>query len=412
MLQDLQILYLYENHLNSTIPFSIGNIKGLLHLGMSFNELSGSLPESFSNLVSLEETYLSHNQLTGHIPEYLGCLSNQTDLALRYNRFTGPIPSSLGNLSNLNVLYLNDNLLTGELPETIFGLKNLQILFVSENKLSGSLSPLLGNLTSLTSLNVSGNYLKGSLPSTVSGLVELTEFDVSDNLFSGTLPADAISALEKVDKLFFQVNKFKGPVIDISPLPALKYFDVGQNQFTGRINLGNSSSISVYGASKNCLSLDLGGACNSNTLQELYLNGLHQNEACQDPVTLFQYSEIVPSCLWRTRTLRKLYLAGNGLVGDLESFQLDNLMELNINSNRFRGSLPSSFKSKTQSYDVFDISRNIFAGEIDFHIEPNSSTRSTIFRADVNRLSGKLQKEVRDDVMYLDIFLSNTTLLI
>ena len=62
-------------------------------------------------MINLEILYLVENQLNSSIPPKIGQLKSLNDLSLYANNLRGSIPASLGNLSYLFFLYLNDNVL-------------------------------------------------------------------------------------------------------------------------------------------------------------------------------------------------------------------------------------------------------------------------------------------------------------
>ena len=79
-------------------------------------------------------------------------------------------------------------------------------------------------------------------------------------------------------------------------------------------------------------------------------------------------------------------LLGNGYTGKMDGFDLPNIYELSISNNRIRGFIPTSLNNQTM--DVFDISNNKIKGALDVVI--NSAYPNSTFKANVNRLSGRL----------------------
>ena len=124
----------------------------------------------------------------------------------------------------------------------------------------------------------------------------------------------------------------------------------------------------------------------------------------------------MPDCLLQMISLETLQLAGNGLRGDISKFDMPRVNVFSISGNKFRGELPSSIKNK--SFEVFDISNNQITGYLDMDISSASPANSsadtdvsassdgtTTFRADVNRLSGRLNLDpisTFNDVSVLD----------
>lgn len=68
ILQGLQNLNLFLNHLTGSVPTNIGNLKQLESLDLSINQLSVSIPQTLSALKSLSFLNLSFNKLSGTIP--------------------------------------------------------------------------------------------------------------------------------------------------------------------------------------------------------------------------------------------------------------------------------------------------------------------------------------------------------
>lgn len=100
----------------------------------------GAIPD-LSGLRSLEILDLSMNDFSGLFPSWVGNLTGLVGLGLAQNQFDeGEIPESLGNLNNLTWLYLQGANLKGEIPESIFELKLLQTLDISKNNISGNVS--------------------------------------------------------------------------------------------------------------------------------------------------------------------------------------------------------------------------------------------------------------------------------
>ena len=77
--------------------------------------------------------------MSGKIPDSLGQLKHLTDLDLSYNSLSGPIPSSLGNLSQMQTLLLGVNKLNGTVPKSHGLLSNLFAVSISHNFFTGSL---------------------------------------------------------------------------------------------------------------------------------------------------------------------------------------------------------------------------------------------------------------------------------
>ena len=93
------------------------------------------------NIISGAARTTHRNNLLGTIPKSLGRLRSLTVLKLSYNKLTGPIPLSLWSLSKLTNISLNNNALNGTISESHFrSLKILKYLDLSSNKLTYKIS--------------------------------------------------------------------------------------------------------------------------------------------------------------------------------------------------------------------------------------------------------------------------------
>jgi len=131
------------------------------------------------------------NGLTGTIPASLGNLKRLTTMRLSYNKLTGTIPDSLGNLKGLQLLTLYDNQLTGTIPASLGNLKSLQQMSFSVNQLNGTIPDSLGNIQSLRKLDLANNKLTGTIPSSICPHLHAGVLDdcyLGNNDFSCPLP--------------------------------------------------------------------------------------------------------------------------------------------------------------------------------------------------------------------------------
>ena len=114
---------LYYNQLSGSLPPELGNMRGLVHLGLGENQLTGSIPPELARLANLWILHLEGNALTGSIPPELGSLTRLESLLLQENNLTGGVPAALGSMSRLRRLELSNNEgLTGTLPAGLTGL--------------------------------------------------------------------------------------------------------------------------------------------------------------------------------------------------------------------------------------------------------------------------------------------------
>jgi hypothetical protein len=92
------------------------------------------------------------------------------------------------------------------------------------------------------------------------------------------------------------------------------------------------------------------------------------------------------------RTLKRLYIAGNGLSGNLETFEMPKLTTLIISSNRFTGTLATNIKY--HKFEVFDISSNQITGYLNTN---GTNYDHSEFRGDINRFSGPVNSNAMNE---------------
>ncbi len=159
-----------------------------------------SIPESIGQLKALQWLNLSFNRLTS-IPKCLGQLTALQSLNLSYNRLTS-VPECLGQLTALQTLSLSDNQLTS-VPEWLGQLTALQTLNLSYNRLT-SIPKCLGQLTALQTLSLSDNQLT-SVPKSLGQLTALQTLYLSDNQLTSV--PDSFLSLENLERLFLHGNE-------------------------------------------------------------------------------------------------------------------------------------------------------------------------------------------------------------
>jgi len=113
-----------------------------------------------------------------------------------------------------------------------------------------------------------------------------------------------------------------------------------------------------------------------------------------------------PSCIWSMRSLKQLYIAGNGLKGNLQNFDMSNLATLIINSNRFTGTL--SVNMSFHRFKVLDISSNQITGYLNSNWDPNENHDKIEFYADINRLSGPVNVKIIDLYAFVGVLSGNS----
>ncbi|KAL2254750.1 probable LRR receptor-like serine/threonine-protein kinase At2g16250 [Sesamum indicum] len=266
--------------------------------------------DGLQNLTFLSSFNASNFALPGSIPERLGLqLASLQVLDLRSCSISGAIPSTLGNLSSLVELYLSNNNLTGEVPSSLAQLVGLSVLDLSQNSLTGSIPGSFRVLGNLTLLDMSLNLLSGVIPPGIGALSRLRSLNLSRNSLSSSIPAQ------------------------LGDLSSLVDLDLGFNSLSGSVPL------------------NLRGLRN---LQRMMIGNNF-------------LSGLVPGNLFPPLTrLQFVVLSHNGFTGDFPNvlWSIPSLQFLDVSVNNFTGVLPDVSSSVNASAAVFNISQNLFYGNI------------------------------------------------
>lgn len=213
-LRRLQLIYLRNNQLQSTMSDAITNLPpdNLLGFDLSENLITGEVPSGLGLLLfnKLKAVQLSSNALTGSIPPNLKNASQLLMLNLANNHLTGSIPSEVGELSSMEYLYLGGNMLSGGIPGTLFNMSSLGILNVAVNMLGGVIEfpPYYRFSPSLWAIRMSQNLLEGDIPPALGNASNLIELDLSQNKFTGQIPA-SLGNLKALTYLILRGNNLQ-----------------------------------------------------------------------------------------------------------------------------------------------------------------------------------------------------------
>ncbi|KAL3505091.1 hypothetical protein ACH5RR_034932 [Cinchona calisaya] len=233
----LNFLAIDSNLFEGEIPESIGKLsKVLKRIYMGGNRIYGSIPSSIGQLRGLELLDMSYGSISGEIPLEIGKLEELRVLVLAGNHLSGKIPNSLGNLQKLNKIDLSKNQLLGSIPAVFENFQDLLSMDLSNNKLNGSIPPEILHLSSLsTFLNLSKNYLSGSLPEEVGFLKSVITIDISDNQLSGEIPK-SIGNCKSLQHLLLAKNLLSGQIPDtFEATRGLESLDLSSNQLSGAV---------------------------------------------------------------------------------------------------------------------------------------------------------------------------------
>ncbi|XP_039137553.1 MDIS1-interacting receptor like kinase 2-like [Dioscorea cayenensis subsp. rotundata] len=373
-LTKLNYFYLWGNYLNGSISHEIGNLLNLNEFEISNNHITGTIPPILGNLTELEIFSLRDNNISGSIPSLsssipssLGLLKGLIDLRLFNNFLSGSLPCEIANITNLFYFDLFNNSFSGVLPSTFseaayLSLKNatklvrvrlernqftgdvsksfgvhphLDYVDLSFNKLSGTLSPSWGACLNLTSLKISDNRISGLIPLEIGQLLKLRVLDISSNNLVGKIPRE-FGKLSYMFQLNMNNNHLTGTIPpEFGDLSSLEILDLSSNNLTGEI----------LARLENCFKLNLLKLCNNELSGAIpfQLGNLNMHEVL-DLSNNFFAGEIPPQ-LSKLIELRELNLSHNELIGHIpSSFQfMKGLSSLDLSNNSLEGPIPDNY---------------------------------------------------------------------
>uniref|UniRef100_A0A453A5Q1 non-specific serine/threonine protein kinase n=1 Tax=Aegilops tauschii subsp. strangulata TaxID=200361 RepID=A0A453A5Q1_AEGTS len=405
----LQVLDLYDNDLAGPLP-DAGKlpVKTLVHLDLGGNFFSGTIPRSFGSLEAVQFLSVAGNSLTGSIPPELGNLTSLRQLFLGYfNQFDGGIPAELGRLASLVHLDLASCGLQGGIPPALGALTRLDTLYLQTNQLNGTIPPELGNLTALRFLDVSNNALTGEVPPQLAALRELRLVNMFINRFRGGVP-EFLGDLEHLQVLKLWQNNFTGSIpAALGRAAPLQEVDLSTNRLTGEVprwlcargqlqilillnnflfgpvpeGLGDCPTLTRVRISNNYLTGELPRgflylpALTTVELQSNYLTG-HLPEDDSIPaeerkmlsllnLSSNRFNGSLPSSVGIFSSLQTLLLSGNQLAGGIppEVGRLKRLLKLDLSGNNLTGEVPGEIGECT-SLTFLDLSVNQLTGAI------------------------------------------------
>ncbi|XP_028779349.1 receptor like protein 21-like [Neltuma alba] len=437
-----------SNPLGDEIPSHIGFIfPNLISLDMSWTSLQGLFPASIGEMRQLNDLDLSYNNLSGYLPQEFSQGNNELRfLKLSNNNLSGPSLPIGSNFTYLLFLDLSNNNYKGKLEGGVMNSTELRMLDISANQLYGEMPSWIGNFEHLSYLILSKNYLIGPLPKNFCNLTALTYLDLAYNKFNGSLPSCLNMPLLKY--LHLQSSHFIGPLPSTLANSPLLILDLMNNNFSGQIPrlIGSFLSLRVLMLKENKLEGSI--PMNLCELKNISLLDLSQNKLsggipyCLNNITFGKIDaprekEIGHfTVLWTTRfssynfnpstgevsmleekakanvTLYKdqvvnfitkrryesytgsilnfmsgLDLSSNQLVGEIPSQigYLDAIHALNLSNNRLKGPIPKTF-SNLKQIESLDLSHNKLTGHIPAQLTQLYSLSS--FSVAQNNLSG------------------------
>ncbi|EXC46783.1 Receptor-like protein kinase HSL1 [Morus notabilis] len=359
-LKNLIWLYLADSHLRGEIPESIFELMALGTLDISRNTISGKLSKSISKMQSLFKIEFFHNNLTGEIPVELAELTGLREFDVSVNKLYGTLPPEIGNLKNLTVFQLYENDLSGYFPAGFGDMQHLNGFSIYGNRFSGDFPANFGRFSPLESIDISENQFSGAFPKFLCEKRKLKFLLALQNSFSGEL-AESYGNCKTLERVRINKNRLSGKIPDgFWELPFAKMIDLGDNDFSGGIspNIGFSTSLTQLLLGNNSflghLPLELGKLTN---LERLYLSSNN-------------FSGQIPAEIGALKQLSSLQLEENSLTGSIPP-ELGNcvrIADLNLASNSLTGGIPRTL-SQMSSLNSLNLSRNKLTGVIPQDLE-------------------------------------------
>ncbi|XP_022722198.1 probable leucine-rich repeat receptor-like protein kinase At1g35710 [Durio zibethinus] len=399
----LRILKISSTNFSGKLPETIGNLKLLTNLDLSWCNFFGQIPSSIANLTNLVELDISYNNFNGFIPAFhRSGVPNLAYLHLQGNHLSGSIPSSLFTLPSLHTLFLGENQLIGEIGEfpnasssliealslgynsfsskkldMFFQLKNLRHLDLSNMSLSIEKNITILTFPQLEELGLSSCNLT-EFPEFIKTQDKLASLYLSDHQIHGFIPNWlwkttlstlflSFNAIDFPKEIPFGDANFSFPMLrylglqfcNLSMFPeflksqnSLEYLDLSNNKISGAVpNWVWKKSLWYLDLSNNSLSsLDQFSLNQSLTSSQGSLSrsicNLSQLERLN--ASYNKLSGLIPSCFGNIRTLGYLDLQKNNFTGSIPDFAKGTqLFLLQLNDNKLEGKLPRSLVNCT-----------------------------------------------------------------
>ncbi|XP_060217090.1 receptor-like protein EIX2 [Lycium barbarum] len=352
----IEVLCLGENALTGKLPNSLGHLKKLKMLEISFNMISGMIPASIEQLSGLQILGLGENQLKGALPESIFNFSELTKLRLSTNSLEGKLSQNhFARLHQLKILCLSCGRsfavnLTDEwvppfslsaielrscslgpkFPTWLETQKQLEVVILTNGSISDPIPPWLWTLYYYgVVVDLSSNRFHGLLPL----WPNVTHLNLAKNLFSGSIPLNIGHVMTKLQVLDLSGNAFIGSIpYSITRVKKLLRLDLSENHLSGKIP-------DWWYESQQLQVIDLSG---NN------LSGSIPPSVCS-PLSLF----------W-------LRLSQNNLSGELSKSlrNCNSLVTLDIGENKISGPIPEWLGESLLSMKKLRMTRNMIDGRI------------------------------------------------
>ncbi|XP_076912306.1 receptor-like protein 6 [Bidens hawaiensis] len=423
-LKNLESLNLAQNDFTfSQLPSRFGSFGSLKVLNLSNSLFSGQIPGELSQLTRLEILDLSSlfsfgskslrlenpnlatlvrnfTWLTGLYLDNVNISSQRFDwgqslssllpnlevLSLSNCQLSGPLDDSLQNLQSLSVIRLTLNKLNAQVPEFFANFKNLTVLKLGSCNLFGPFPSKVLQLQKLEILDLAQNMnLSGSLPDfPING--SLKSLQLSHTAFSGGIP-ESIGNLKNLSSIDLSSCNFSGPIPkSIRNLTQLGYIDLSINNLIGQIpSFQMCKNLTHVYLSRNSLS----GMIPSDHFQDL------ENFLSVD-LNFNRFNGSIPSSLFSLKKLQQIKLSNNnfdGLVPNFTNASLSSLDTLDLSSNMLEGEIPKSI-FELGKLSILILSSNNLSGTVKTQYFQDRLSNLTTLDLSYNSLSIETSKNI------------------
>ena len=249
----LRVLSLFQNHLNGTIPVSLGKLSSLEFLFLQDNPLKGVIFEAyFSKLTKLKYLDFSYTLLvfdfnSNWVPPF-----HLENIVTRSCQLGPRFPKWLQTQKNLSRLDISNSKISDTLSNSNW-IFSSQFLFMnlSHNQISGHVPNLSMEFSFFPVIDLSSNKLEGEIPRF---LFKVSHLDLSKNMFSKQVRSLCTTTNGNFNFLDLSNNQLSGELPDCwMHFEGLKILNLAKNQFHGKIpsSVGSLLGIETLDLSNN-----------------------------------------------------------------------------------------------------------------------------------------------------------------
>ncbi|XP_061376209.1 receptor-like protein EIX2 [Gastrolobium bilobum] len=342
---------------NSFVPKWIFELRKIVSLNLRGNNIQVSIPDGIQNLTLLENLDLSENSFS--IPDWLYSLHHLKFLDLGWNNLHGTISDDLGNLTSLVGLDLSVNQLEGKIPSSLGNLTSLVRLDLSNNSIRGALPTSFAKLSSLRNLDLSKNQFHGNPFEVLKSLSKLSYLNIDDNLFQGVVKEDDLANLSSLTEFCASGNNL---TLKVGPNwhPTFQVIELRTRSW----QLG-SNFPSWIQSQKDLRILDMSNTGISDSIPTWFWETVSHASVYVNLSHNHIHSELANTLKYPIST-EIIDLSSNHLHGKLPHLS-HGVIWLDLSSNSFSGSLTDLLCQKQDEpmlLEFFNLGANNLSGEI------------------------------------------------